>query len=131
MGTAIFGSFASLPTADPHVFGGGAPPPPPGGHIDIALNALGLLFLNTHLGSDIVLTGWMPTWTEDLRPDPFPPPDFFEASELIFGLTDVPGAVAMPSLTLVIAAVPEPESGILLLTGLMLAIGARRLRRAP
>lgn len=118
-GTIIFASFISGPTAAPYTFGGGAPPPPPDGHIAIELNAGGLLFLNTHLGSDVVLTGYMPTWTEDARPSPSPPPAFFEASELIFGLTDVPGGVPVPFLTLRTAAVPEPASALLLLMALV------------
>jgi hypothetical protein len=104
--------------------------PPP---TDIPLSPLGASFLNLVAGADIVLTGWMPTWSFDARPAPFPPPDFFEASELIFGLTDVHSmAVPRPPLTISFtpaAAVPKPASLGLLGPGVAGLAGAAWRRR--
>lgn len=137
MADTLFATFAGPPIADPVVFGGGALPSP---EIVIPLDALGLSFLNSKIGLDIVLTGWMPSWSFD--PRPAPPGSsvaFFEASELIFGLTDVhTGAVPKPFLTFEFgdggeeAAVPEHTSA--LVTGMVLlsffALKRRRLRGA-
>jgi hypothetical protein len=125
----IFDSFNDTPIADPLTFVSGGMPPP----TDIAINPLGVSFLNFLAGSDIVLTGWMPTWSFDSRPDPMPPPDFFEASELIFGLTDVHSmAVPKPTLTISftpLATVPEPSSLLLFVLGsACLGASARRTR---
>jgi hypothetical protein len=131
---ALFATIAAAPAAaDPKTFGLGAPlPPDPDGKgavIALSLGAPALAKLNASLGSDFVLTGWMPTWSEDLRPKPGDPGAFFEGSELIFGLTDVHAGVPKP--VLVLTVVPEPASALLLGAGLFgLALSARARARA-
>ncbi len=127
----VFDSFAGPEIAAPVEFHlGGAPPAPV---IEIPLNPLGLSILKISAGGDLILTGSMPSWTEDLRlAPPGAPTTFFEASELIFGLTDVhTGAVAKPKLTIVTRAVPEPTTisatTVAVFGGLLLR---RLLRRA-
>lgn len=126
---AMFEAFNDVPIADPSVFILAGPPPPP--VIDIPIGALGLSFLNSLAMPEIVLTGWMPTWTEDLRPGVGGDP-FLEAHELVFGLTDVhTGAVAKPKLTLEIVPVPEPGTFVSLaalcgLSYLRCRVAARR-----
>jgi len=132
---AIFDSFDAAPVAAARLFGVGGPPIPPdldgkGAEIVIPLSAAGIAALNAKAGGDIVLTGWMPSWSLDTRLSPLDPSEFFEASELIFGLTDVHKGVPKPILELryAAAAVPEPASAALLLAGLPLLA---RLRRRP
>ena len=133
---AVFASFDDHPIAPILGFGSGFPTPPPGGDIEIVLDATGIAYLNAHLGADIVLTGWMPSWSEDTRAaPPGAPTAFFEASELVFGHTDVavpgipPGSFPSPSLTLKISEPPinvSAPNALLLLAGGMLALRRRR-----
>jgi hypothetical protein len=137
---AIFAGLAAFPIAAPVCFDnstdgvdacpGPMPPPPP---VVIDIGPSGLAFLNGHLGTDVILSGWMPTWSFDSRPDPSPPPDFLEAGELIFGLTDVVSpfgsSVDPPKLVLTTeAAVAVPEANTLSLLAIGL-FGLRVLRR--
>ena len=130
---ALFGVMDDHPVASPTLFmGGGLPPAGDGGPpiVPVVLDGAGLSALNAKRGGEIVLTGWMPSWTEDLRPSPTPPPLYFEASELIFGLTDVHAlAILTPKLELMLAPVPEPASVWLGLAGLSLVAGWPWLRR--
>lgn len=116
---AIFAAMASV-AAEPVTFMKDGPPPPEAIVIDLAPGAAA--GLTGKLGSDIVLTGWMPTWSEDLRPKPGDPEDFFEGSELIFGFSDVHAGYGIP--TLEIEVVPEPATIAAL--GLGLAVLRRR-----
>lgn len=121
--SAIFESFAGPYLGGKTFVLGG---PPPGAFIEIDLNATAIGYLNSKAGGDVVLTGWMPTWSEDFRT--FPGGELFEGSELIFGFTDVhTGAVAKPKLELVTAPVPEPAT--LLLAALGLGAAARKRRK--
>jgi hypothetical protein len=125
---ALFATIAVAPAAaDAYVFGLGAPlPPDPDGKgavISLGLTGAALAKINASLGSDLVLTGWMPSWSEDLRPKPGDPGAFFEASELIFGLTDVHAGVPKPVLMLTV--VPEPASALLFGAGLVGLAGVR------
>lgn len=125
---SLFASFAGPDTADPLVFVSGGMPPE---DIEIPLNSLGISFLNTLKGKDIILTGWMPSWSHDDRAAPTTSPvPFLEASELIFGLTDVhSGIVPKPMLVLETLSrsptVPEPASMVLLLIGGIVYVSRR------
>lgn len=124
----VFDSFAGPEVAAPVEFHLGGTPPAP--VIEIPFNSLGLSILKSTSGGDLVLTGSMPSWSEDSRlAPPGAPTTFFEASELIFGLTDVhTGAVAKPKLTIVTRAVPEP-TGIAMIAALVsCCLAGRRFR---
>jgi hypothetical protein len=131
---ALFASIGAAPPAAPTKFFGLGEPLPPdpdgkGAVISLVLGAPALAKLNASLGSDLVLTGWMPSWSEDLRPKPGDPGAFFEGSELIFGLTDVHAGVPKP--VLVLSVVPEPGAGWLLGAGVagLCGLMVRRTRR--
>ncbi len=135
---AVFDSFDDHPVASILGFGSGFPAPPAEGDIEIVLDATGVAYLNANLGGDIVLTGWMPSWSEDTRAaPPGASVEFFEASELVFGHTDVvapgvpPGSFPSPSLTLGISLAPmnvsAPDALPLLAVGML----ALLLRRTP
>lgn len=121
---ALFAAMDDVMVAAPTVFtGAGLPPPPDGGPpvVTIVLDGLGLGALEAARGSTVVLTGWMPSWSYDDRLSPTPPPLYFEASELIFGLTDVHVlAILTPVLTLTLSPVPEPPAPALWIAGLAL-----------
>lgn len=115
----MFGLMDDHAVASPKVFdGSGLPDPGDGGPpiVSVSLDDAGLAELTARLGADIVLTGWMPSWSEDFRT--LPGGDLVEGSELIFGLTDVHALdLLRPSLTLEFGApgaVPEPASWALL-----------------
>jgi hypothetical protein len=130
----IFESFKSTtdatPIAVPLTIAMGAPLPPDG-FFDIPFTPAGLTFLGFSSGMDVVLTGWMPTWTEDFRivPDS-DPPELLEGSELFWGFSDVHLDFPVPILTLLTAPVPE-AGGLLLLaaTGAAVGVGVNVRRR--
>lgn len=93
--------------------------------VEIHLDEGGKALISSHRGGDVVLTGWMPTWTSDLRMDGTG--HFVEADELLFGLSDVPGLVPPPELSIAYAAVPEPASTAALAIGLAALL--RKYRR--
>jgi hypothetical protein len=124
--TAIFSSFDDAPMAAPYAFGGGGAMET----VEISLSAPGLTLLETFAGGDVVLTGWMPTWSFDSRIVPGSmPPMFAEGSELIFGLTDVSSGFAKPVLTIT-TAVPEAGAAWLLGAAALSCAGFRLRRRA-
>jgi hypothetical protein len=113
---AIFASFAAMDVAGPLTFLHASPPAD--GFIDIPLTAAGLGVLTANAGGDLVLTGWMPSFSKDTRITPGSmPPEFFEGSELIFGLTDVSAGFAKPELTIDFTPAAVPEASGLLLVG--------------
>ncbi len=124
--STIFGAMDDFPIASPKDFLAGFPPPIPT-DIDIPLDATGIMALKTFEGADLVLTGWMPTWSHD---DRMAGGSFLEASELIFGFSDVTGPsgalVAKPTLTIAYDPVPEPASSAGLALGLAWLRQARR-----
>jgi hypothetical protein len=123
----VFASMVSTPIAPPVVFALAAPPPPPP-EIHILLDATGIAKLQERVGLDIVLSGWMPSWTPDFRMDPMG--DLVEGSELIFGHSDViPGDIPMPTLIIEYTPVPEPSAIGLLAVGALLTATRRRCRR--
>lgn len=126
----VFDSFAGPDLADAVTFGAGAPPPPPDGGIVMPLNGLGLAFLSFAVGDSFILTGYMPSWSEDMRLGP--DGEFVEPHELIFGLSDVHAGFPAPTLTIVtsdeVEPAPVPEPGTIGLVGAALAglIACRR-----
>lgn len=120
-GIAIFGSFDDHPIATPYEFSMSTMYDFPF-TVEIHLDGLGKSWISDHRGADVVLTGWMPTWSLDLRTDPLTG-KFLEEDELLFGFSDVPTLVPAPELTIV-TAVPEPA------TWLALVVGAAGLARA-
>jgi hypothetical protein len=123
--TGIFGAFDDAPIASPFAFVTGSPPPSES--IVIPLAAPGLTLLEMKAGSDVVLTGWMPTWSFDPR---MFMGGFVEGSELIFGFTDISGGFPKPVLTIDFTPVPEASGGLFLGAA---AIGfvALRMQRLP
>jgi hypothetical protein len=132
----LFSLMDDAAVAAPVVFGAGVPLPDPGDGgppiVDIALDAAGLAELSARLGAEVVLSGWMPSWSEDFRIDPASG-DLVEGSELIFGLTDVHAVdLLRPMLTLHFAApaaLPLPASPLLAVLALGAAWAASRWRR--
>src|SRR5262245_26788204 len=61
--TGIFSAMDDAPIAPPLAFTMGGPPP--ADPLVITLGAAGLTLLEMKAGSDVVLTGWMPTWSFD------------------------------------------------------------------
>jgi hypothetical protein len=115
----IFETFNDTPIAPPVTFGPGGMPPPMGmpAEVVIPLDAGGVAALNAALaGGDIVLTGWMPSWTEDFRlaPGAVDPDDWFEGSEFFFGFSDTHKTFPKPFLSVTFAPVPEAGAAKLL-----------------
>jgi hypothetical protein len=106
-GQFVFDALDDHPVAAPHDFVMGSIPEIPFA-LELHLNSVGIGLVDTHRGADIVLTGWMPSWTEDLRVDAGG--HFLEADELLWGLSDIPGIVPAPELTITYAPVPEPAA---------------------
>lgn len=121
--TGIFGALDDAPVAAPYSFVMGSPPPSES--IVISLTAPGLTLLEMKAGSDVVLTGWMPTWSFDPR---MFMGDFVEGSELIFGFTDVSAGFPKPVLTIT-TAIPETTAASMLAVAAALIAGCRFLPR--
>jgi hypothetical protein len=121
----IFGALDDAPIALPFGFTMGGPPPPD--PIVITLGPGGLTLLEMKAGGDVVLTGWMPTWSFDSR---MFMGGFVEGSELIFGFTDVSAGFPKPILTITTAAVPELGGGILVSSVSAIGVVIRFLRRS-
>ena len=102
------------------------PPPFPSDH-DIEIDELGKSFIMAKRGSELVLTGWMPTWSYDSRTGPSG--SFLEGSELIWGFSDITGPsgplVPKPKLTITYTPVPEPAT----MTGIAIGVAALKKRR--
>lgn len=138
-GMLLFSMMDDLPVAAPRVFHFGDPlhdipdgdVPVPPVTIAIELDAAGLSALAAAMGpagGEIVFSGWMPSWSHDERLNPTPPPLYFEASELIFGHTNVHvDPTLAPRLVLLAAPIPELPLVWLWAAGLT-ALGARRWR---
>jgi hypothetical protein len=129
----VFELIDALPLAAPMIFSPGMVLPDPGDGgpplVPIVLDDAGLAALHGAAGASIAFGGWMPSWSEDLRLSPSPPPLYLESSELIFGFTDVHlMPLLAPVLTLSLVAVPEPRALLLALAGVAL-LGWRARRR--
>ncbi|MBX7168859.1 MAG: PEP-CTERM sorting domain-containing protein [Pirellulales bacterium] len=127
---AVFDGMNDHPIADPYTFSMASMYTFPM-TAEIHFNSLGIGLIDTHRGADIVLTGWMPTWSYDTRTDGMG--HFLEGDELIFGLSDVGamGGVPFPELAISFHVVPEPSAFIsLAIGGALLGLRCRRFRRA-
>ncbi len=128
---AIFDGMDDHPIADPYTFSMATMYTFPMAAV-IHFNPMGIGLIDTHRGGDIVLTGWMPTWSYDTRIDGMG--HYLEGDELIFGLSDVgaTGGVPFPDLTITFHVVPEPCTFALLGVGLArLALLRRRRESHP
>jgi hypothetical protein len=103
----IFGAMDDAPIAPTLGFTMGGPPPPD--PIVITLGPAGLTLLEMKAGGDVVLTGWMPTWSFDSR---MFMGGFVEGSELMFGGTDVHLSHFPKPVLTITTAVPEVSSEI-------------------
>ena len=121
---AIFGSLDDHPIASPYEFSMATTYDFPF-TVEIHLDAAGKALISDHRGGDVVLSGWMPSWSLDMRTDPLTG-KFLEEDELLFGFSDVPTLVPAPELTIV-TAVPEPSTWLVLIAG---AAGVTRVRKA-
>lgn len=121
---AVFEAMDDHPIAHGYDFVAGSIPEIPFA-VEIHLDPAGIGLISSHRGGDVVLTGWMPTWTEDLRTDGLG--HFLEADELLFGLSDIPGIVPAPELTILTAPVPEPASCLAVGVGLIGLVRRKRL----
>lgn len=128
----LFSMLDDFAVAAPTVLVDGVPLPEPGDGgppiVSIALDGLGLAELSARLGGEIVLSGWMPSWSEDFRIGPGG--GLVEGSELMFGLTDVHALdLLRPKLTLGFrdaGVVPLPSSAALAAAALALLAWRRR-----
>lgn len=77
--------------------------------VEIHLDDFGKSLVSALRGGEMVFTGWMPSWSHDDRTDP-DTGKYLEGDELIFGLSDIPGIVPPPELTIVYEPVPEPAT---------------------
>lgn len=120
---AVWTALESVPAAAPHVFMKGMPLPPgttPGyAKIEIPLEGPGMAAIVTHEGGgSIVLSGWMPTWSDDDRK--VPGDVFFEGSEAIFMFSDAHlHLFETPTLEIVYVPVPEPATWAMLAAGML------------
>jgi hypothetical protein len=110
----------------------GGPPPPADELFPLPFAPPGISALTAAAGGPIVLTGWMPSWTEDFRVGGMPP-SLVEGSELIWGLTDVHKAdFPEPTLTIITAAVdaavPEASSWAVWVVGAAVTTAGLRQR---
>ncbi|MEM0897287.1 MAG: PEP-CTERM sorting domain-containing protein [Verrucomicrobiota bacterium] len=125
-----------MAVADPYMFFDGAPPGTPGtgtinsvtepGEVIMPFNSVGLDVLNDAyaMGSTIILSGSMPSWSESLLMDGSG--DFVESSEAIFFHTLLGvDTLDVPFLDLTFE-IPEPSTVVLILFG---AAGLLRRRR--
>lgn len=94
--------------------------------VDVHLDSLGKSIVSSKRGLDLVLTGWMPTWTENDELDASR--HLIEGDELLFGLSDVPHLAPEPEMTIAFTSVPEPGSVAALAIGMSFLI-RRRSRR--
>lgn len=111
---AIFGSLDDHPIASPYEFSMTTTYEFPF-VVEIHLDSVGKALISDHRGGDVVLSGWMPSWSLDMRTDPLTG-KFLEEDELLFGFSDVPTLVPAPELTIV-TAVPEPSTLLMVLAG--------------
>lgn len=130
----VFESFNDTAVSVPLVFTMGGPPPPADELFPIPFAPPGIAALTAAAGGPIVLTGWMPSWSEDFRIGGMPP-GLVEGSELIWGLTDVHKAdFPEPTLTIITAAVdpavvPEASSLAVWTLGAAAAVACIGLQR--
>jgi len=118
---AIFKSLDDHPIADPYVFTMDIMYDFPFAVI-VHLNSDGIAWLHAHEGGDVVLSGWMPTWSYDDRKDDTG--EWLEEDELLFGFSDVGSLVPFPELTITTESVPEPAT--LVFVGLVGIVASRR-----
>src|SRR5262249_30150636 len=90
---AIFDGMNDFPVPDPYTFSMATMYSFPMAAV-IHFNPFGMGLIDTHRGADIVLTGWMPTWSYDTRTDGMA--HYLEGDELIFGLSDVGAMGGVP-----------------------------------
>ncbi|MFN8221575.1 MAG: PEP-CTERM sorting domain-containing protein [Fimbriimonadales bacterium] len=120
---AIFETFDDHPIAPAKDFIAGSIPDFPFA-VEIHLDDVGKGLVSSHRGADVVFTGWMPTWSEDLRTDGMG--HFLEGDELLFGFSDIPHLVPAPELTIV---TPVPEPCTLVAMALGVGFVSRKRRR--
>lgn len=89
----------------------------------IPLSGVGIGALNAAIigGAEIILTGFMPSWSYEDRTDSGTG-ELIEKSELIFGLTDlttsgIPTGLERPYLEITLAEAPAPGTWLLLVGG--------------
>lgn len=121
---AIFESLDDHPAADPYTFSMSESYDFPFAVL-VHLNADGVSWVGAHEDGDLVLSGWMPTWSYDARTDDSG--EWLEMDELLFGFSDVGGLVPFPELTITTESVPEPAS---LAFGGAFALALSRRRRS-
>lgn len=97
--------------------------------VELALDGLGTSIISSHRGADVVLTGWMPTWSSDSRTDGAG--HLLEADELLFGFSDIPHLVPPPELTIEFSPVPEPGTWSVIGLGVAGMANALRRRQRP
>ncbi len=124
---AIFGSLDDHPIASPYEFSMSTTYEFPF-VVEVHLDTAGKAWISDHRGADVVLSGWMPSWSLDLRTDPLTG-KFLEEDELLFGFSDVPTLVPAPELTIV-TSVPEPATWLVVMVGAgaISRLGRRRNR---
>ncbi|MBV6457438.1 MAG: hypothetical protein HONBIEJF_00547 [Fimbriimonadaceae bacterium] len=119
----IFDGMNDFAVADPYVFSMSEEYEFPF-TTEIHMNAFGKSIISSIRGGDVTITGWMPTWSHDERLDG--EGDYLEGDELLYGLSDIPGIVPPPELTIRYEPVPEPITALALLMGVGLMARRRR-----